>query len=89
MQILMFSVYDSKAEAYMKPFYSLTNGVAIRMMQEAISDKTHDFCKYPGDYTLFQIGIFDDFTGIILPNEAGHKNLGTALQIKTNQENEE
>lgn len=83
MKILVFSVYDSKAEAYLKPFFAPTIGLALRSMQAAVSDDQHEFCKYPGDYTLFQIGTYRDETGQLEPNPQGHVSLGTALEIKS------
>jgi hypothetical protein len=75
----IYSIFDSKAEAYLDPFYAPTDGVAIRMFQQAANDASSDFHKFAADYTLFKIGEFDVAGGLVEPTKA-HENLGTALQ---------
>ena len=58
----MFSVYDSKAEAYLPPFQADTLGLAERMFQDTINDPRTPFHKHPEDYTLYHIGTFDSHT---------------------------
>lgn len=59
----IFSVYDSKAEAYLQPFFTNTDGAAIRMFSDVVNDPDHGFSKHPGDYTLFSLGEWDEVTG--------------------------
>lgn len=59
----IFSVRDSKAEAYMAPLFLPTKGIAIRMFADAIADSKHQFGSHPEDYHLFELGEFDDSTG--------------------------
>lgn len=73
----IFSVYDSKAEAFVQPFFSPATGTAIRSFATACNDENTDIHRYAGDYTLFEIGEFDPSTGKITPLEA-HLNLGLA-----------
>lgn len=63
MQQQIFSVFDSKAEAFLPPFYAPTPGVAMRSFEAAANSAEHDFHKYAGDYMLFQLGSFEDSTG--------------------------
>lgn len=56
----IFTVYDSKVQAYMLPFYQQTKGAAIRAFKDTCNDSTHPFYKHPEDYTLFELGEFDD-----------------------------
>ncbi len=58
----IFSVYDSAAEAYLLPFTLPTKGLAIRGFGEAVNNPKHDFSKYAEQYTLFELGTFDDAT---------------------------
>lgn len=76
----VFTVYDSKAEAYLPPFCSPTRGVAIRMVRAACLDVNHDFHKFGADYTLFEIAEFDERTGCVEMYDS-HYNLGTGLAI--------
>lgn len=77
----IFTVFDSKAEAYLQPFFARTNGEAVRSFTEAANDSGHNFCKYSGDFTLFEIGEYDETTGNITPLKA-HQNLGKGSDFK-------
>lgn len=65
MKLKMFAVYDSKGEVYTPPFCMKTEGQAIRSFIETVNDKTSQIGKYPEDFTLFEIGVFDDEKGIV------------------------
>lgn len=57
---LMYTVFDVKTGAYMVPFYQPTRGAAERAFIDAVRDPSHTFAKHPEDFTLFEIGSFDD-----------------------------
>ncbi len=72
----MFSVYDAKAEAYLSPFFMTHEGQAIRTFTDCLQSKEHMFSRHPADYTLFDLGGFDDsnaqFTPKITPKSLGN-----------------
>lgn len=77
----MFSVFDEKANAFLDPFFAKTEGMAIRMFEQTLQDPQCPFAQFPGDFTLFMIGTWDEFTGKPEPLEHGTvSSLGTALQ---------
>lgn len=84
MTLKMFSVFDSKAEAFITPFFAQARGVAIRMFMEAAQDRDHAFFKHSADYTLFDLGEFDQVTGMFKP-EPAPVSLGTAIQFQAPQ----
>lgn len=65
MLLKTFSVYDSKAMAYLQPFFSESVGSAIRAFGDAANDPNVPFNKHPGDYQLYEIGTFDNNTGLM------------------------
>lgn len=65
--MLIYSVYDSKAEAYMQPFFMQTRGAALRAFSDAVDDSNSVLSKHPEDYTLFEIGEFSDSDGTLTP----------------------
>lgn len=65
MILKVFSVFDSKAKLFSHPFYCLNSGVAVRSFEQAVNDSNGDFGRWPSDYTLFELGEFDDDTGFI------------------------
>ena len=78
----IFSIYDSKAEAFIQPFFAATVGVAIRNVRRATEEEGSNFKHFAADYTLFELGTFEDTTGEIhlLP---AHVNHGTALTLRS------
>lgn len=85
MQLQIFTVYDSKAEAYMAPFYMNTKGQAIRAFTDSANDPNHQFYKHPEDYTLFLLGQYQD------ENASFHLQktplpIGKAIEFKTTRE---
>lgn len=77
----IYTVYDSKVEAYMSPFCQRSKGEALRAWETAVNDEQTQFCKFPADFTLFEIGEFDDNTGVITPHKT-HMSMGLALDFK-------
>lgn len=70
MQLHMFTVYDSKAKAYLPPFFMGQIGQAVRAFSDCVDNAEHAFSKHPEDYTLFRCGTFDDVTGLFVISEA-------------------
>jgi len=60
MELKVFAIYDSKAEAFLLPFMMKTKGEAIRAITAHVSDPQHNFYKYAEDFTLFELGTFND-----------------------------
>lgn len=81
MKLKIFTAYDSKVEAYLQPFFMRSRGDAIRAWTDLANNPEHAFHKHAGDYTLFEIGEYDDLTGQMLTWKA-FTNLGTALEFK-------
>ncbi len=62
MILKIFTIHDSKAGAFLPPFYLPQQGMAIRTFGDCVNDGKHEFSKHPEDYTLFLLGTFDDNT---------------------------
>ncbi|AXH72221.1 MAG: nonstructural protein [Microviridae sp.] len=75
----IYSVYDSKAEAYIQPIFSTNKATAIRSFAQAANDENTEFNRHAADYTLFEIGTWDEITGLITPDET-KTPLGSALE---------
>jgi len=80
----VFSVYDSKAEAFLQPFFSPNAGVALRSFERAANDESTDFCRYASDYSLFEIGEWESTEGVWKAHES-KINLGLAVQFQAGQ----
>lgn len=58
----MFAVFDNVAKMYMKPFLEITDGTAIRAMQDAMKGD-NPLAQHPQDFTLTRLGMFDETDG--------------------------
>lgn len=76
----MYSVYDSKAQVYMKPILMRADGEATRAFKASIASPDHQFALNPGDYTMFGIGEFDDDSGVVSTYDV-FVNLGNGAQF--------
>lgn len=70
MKKVYYSVYDTAAKLYSQPFLEVTDGTAVRAIQDlVINSKDHAFAKHPKDFSLHKLGEFDDETGVISGQE--------------------
>lgn len=76
-----YTVYDSKAEKYLPPFQAATPAAATRALSAAIRDSSHDFHKFAEDYSLFEIALWDEDSGLITAYDAP-KHIVNAWTIK-------
>lgn len=83
----IFSIYDSKAGCYSRPFFAPTDEVAIRMFQSACKGEG-DLKEYPEDYTLFKLGEFSDEDGELLPVDTPRSVVGAWEVFKMLQDRE-
>jgi len=81
MKQLLFVVYDSKAELYNFPFQMQTKGQAIRGFTDLANDVNTTIGQHPEDFTLFQIGEYEDTKGEFTILDA-KQSIGTALEFK-------
>lgn len=81
----IFTIYDSKVEAYAMPWYAHTEGEAIRSFQEAVNDQNSAYAKYPEDFTLFLIGEFSENDAKLTAYDA-KKSIINAMEL-TKKEN--
>lgn len=62
-----YSVFDLKSLIYAPPFYSQTDGSAVRALSDAVSDVNSAIGSHPADYVLFFVGTYDDQKGQLTP----------------------
>lgn len=74
----IYSVFDSATGVYSAPFLSVTQPEALRSWYKACQDDQLPFKSSPADFSLFELGSFDDSEGSFLCHKAP-LNLGTAL----------
>lgn len=75
----IYTIYDCKVEAYLQPFFMRANGEAVRAFTELANDSTKNIGTNPEDFTLFEVGTYDDSCAMfeVLPTP---KSLGKAVE---------
>lgn len=63
MKTLLFSIHDIKSKIYNKPFHQLNQEEALRTASDLANDKEHTPGKHPADFSMFQLGSYEDTTG--------------------------
>jgi len=74
------AIYDDKTGIYTRPFLSITTGEAVRDFKQSANDPNHKIGIHAADFTLFEIGTYDDATGGF--ESERHINLGCAIEHK-------
>ena len=79
MILKIFVIFDSKAGAYLPPFFMHAEGQATRAFSNMANDRSTQIGLNPEDYTLFEVGTFDDNTAQFEMLES-KRALGTAIE---------
>lgn len=67
MLMKMFSLKDHKISSFDAPHAEVHVHNCIRGLQAALAAGPSNLSKYPEDFTLYYVGMFDSDTGMITP----------------------
>lgn len=70
MKYAVCAVKDRAVDAFNRPLYVPTVGVAIRSFNDECNKKDSELNTHPEDYDLYELGTWDDTTAIYTPLEA-------------------
>lgn len=82
MTLNIYSIFDTVAQVFNKPFTELNNATAIRAFTGSIQSQ-----EYKDDYVLYNLGELDDNSGVIKPNENPVKIL-SGLEVERKVDNQ-
>ena len=81
MKLMMYAVYDRAAMAFLPPFFTNNEGLAVRGFADATNNPETQFFRHPQDFSLNELGNFDDNSGVFeLLHEP--KRVCTAMDVK-------
>lgn len=63
MKTQIFAIYDSTLKLYQQPHFCINRGHALRMVQDIMDRGDSPLSKHSNDFTLFELGEYDDETG--------------------------
>lgn len=66
---VMYAIYDEKSKVYNKPFSMINEAVAIRAVKDLTLDKNTEVGRHPYDFSLWELGTYDDETANFVPYE--------------------
>jgi hypothetical protein len=78
----IYVVYDSKAENYGNPMFFATRGEAIRMFSEECNRPESMVNKYPEDFTLFEIGTYNEKEDGLISAYINKSAIGCGVDFK-------
>jgi len=79
MLLNIYSIFDTAAAIYQRPFTAKSHGEVTRSFKDVCTDADHEIGKHPEDYTLFCLGTFNDGTGEV--TGFGPEKVATALEL--------
>lgn len=75
----VYAVYDMKMKLFLAPFVTRNSAVATRMFADSVNGENNVVAKHPEDFALYQIGEFDEESGLLVSTQP--VNLGLASQF--------
>lgn len=69
MIVLLYAIRDTASEGFTRPFAFSTRELADRSFIAACAGGDKDMTENPDQFTLYKIGMFDDQSGIIEPED--------------------
>ena len=87
MEMNVYSIYDTAAQAYATPFFMPNDGLAIRAFSDNVNSEDSQIAKHPEQFVLFKIGTYSDHDGK-LDHYDPLVNLGVAMTFKTKTQEE-
>lgn len=79
MKLFAFALLDTKTGAFSTPFFYNHRGLAFRTVIDVAADPNTHVGRHPADFALYQVGEFDDQTGLLVSQHP--EPLGTVLSI--------
>ena len=86
MKLNICSVKDRAADAFGRPMFVPSTGVAIRSFSDELnrSDADNQLYNHPDDFDLYEFGVFDDNSGLFdLYDQPKLLSLGKQVKIPT------
>lgn len=78
-----FAILDTKANAFLQPFFMPATGMATRAFADMVNNKELPMYRHADDYRLAEIGTFNDSNGH-LETTAEPNFIGSGTDFKEN-----
>lgn len=79
-ELVICTILDSKAEAYLPPFTMRSDAEAIRAFGDSVEKGGTPLADHPEDFFLYAVGTFNQETGEIVPCD--RRSLACGMDFK-------
>lgn len=76
----LIAVKDAKVGSFARPVPVVNAATGVRAFADAVNDPSTEYHKHPEDYTIWELGTFDDQTGLF-QNSASPTLLANAVAL--------
>lgn len=66
-RLFVVAVRDRALDSFGSPIFVVATGQAIRSFSDEVNNPESPFAKHPDDYDLYQLGMFDQDEGTLVP----------------------
>lgn len=80
----IYTIRDAKANAYLQPFFCLTEPEARRSFAALVMDPKSMPGMFPDDFDLYELGEYKGTDGLIFPNETP-RHIMKAISVEKSQ----
>ena len=84
MKRIVVAVRDRAADTFGSPFYVVAIGQAIRSFSDEVNRRADDnqLFQHPEDFDLYELGVFDDSTGLFETGVPRQAAVGKDLRVR-------
>lgn len=82
--VRVFAVQDIQGGFFHPPMCAMTEGMFLRMMSDMVASKGHPYNLHPADYMMYEIGEYDELTGLLTPSQP--RSISTMAALVRTQE---
>lgn len=84
MRLIVCSIRDRAADVFGQPFYVAALGQAVRSFADEVNrpDEKNTIWRHPEDFDLYELGVFDDASGVFDPSTSGPRQVAIGKDLK-------
>lgn len=83
-----YSIFDTKALIFHRPFFETTHGAATRLLVDLVNDQNTSIGRHPSDYVLYCVGTYNDSLGVLTPIDPRQHIIDLVALVKLNSQHE-
>lgn len=65
----VYAIFDKAVKSYSQPVFTQNDILVKRIIKQVAEDPSTDLAKYPDQYTVYHIGVYDTETAQIVDQE--------------------